>query len=185
MPRKSSVETVEEYEAKLAKWNDESHHPVEVKRKGNSMTAKYYAENLLPLYIDEINAARVERDGGCFGVDDWGDGAHMILQEDNDRSHGTTQGKSLPRSLKDRCWIYRLKHPAQSPNLNPIEAIWGILKQRIKRRIWDTLDELKQILVEEWEKITMEEIRARIAEMRLRCRMVVDRGGEFVKTDLW
>jgi hypothetical protein len=44
--------------------------------------------------------------------------------------------------------------------------------------------ELKRIILKEWEKITMDEIRARIEEMPERCRKIaID--GKPVKSDLW
>jgi DDE superfamily endonuclease len=48
-----------------------------------------------------------------------------------------------------------LQWPAQSPDLNPIENIWKILKGNIRHRYplpW-TREELKAALVEEWNKL--------------------------------
>jgi hypothetical protein len=62
-----------------------------------------------------------------------------------------------------------------------MEAIWGILKQRIRRRRWDNLEQLKEVLQDEWSKVTMQEVRARIAEMPSQCRTLVNSGGEVIR----
>jgi len=59
------------------------------------------------------------------------------------------------------------------------------LKQRARRYTWNTLDELKEILQEEWNKITLEEIRERIAEMPERCQRLVNTGGAPIKGAKW
>jgi transposase len=87
---------------------------------------------------------------------------HIILQEDNDPSHSTRSELDIAKQLKDSKWITILIQPAQSPDLNPIEAIWGILKQQTRRKRWNDLEQLKEVLQDEWSKITMQEIRARI-----------------------
>jgi len=50
--------------------------------------------------------------------------------------------------------------PAHSPDLDPIENIWCHLRNCINSRqpVPSTKDEVKQAVVEEWEKITVEEI---------------------------
>ncbi|KAH9216023.1 hypothetical protein DL95DRAFT_254807, partial [Leptodontidium sp. 2 PMI_412] len=63
------------------------------------------------------------------------------------------------------------------PDLNPIEACWNIIKIRIRYKVWTDLEELKRALQEEWDKITMEEIRARISEMPQRCKDLVKYSG--------
>ena len=100
------------------------------------MTQKYYTERLLPIYIEAIHKARL-RDAGPW-----------LFQEDGDPSHGIRKD-GLARKLKDANWITNLTHPAQSPDLNPIEAIWNIIKQRLRRRIFYSEEEVKQALQEE------------------------------------
>ena len=88
-----------------------------------------------------------------------------LLQEDGDPSHGMRR-RGLAQEYKDAYGIQNLTHPAQSPDLNPIEGIWAIIKQRLRRRVFDSsVEELKEALQEEWDKITMQEIRDRIADM--------------------
>ena len=87
--------------------------------------------------------------------------------------------------LKKANWIDNLVYPPQSPDLNPMEACWNILKQRARRRVWNTLDELKEILQDEWSKITMQEIRARISDMPRRCKLLVETGGKAIKSAQW
>ena len=133
----------------------------------------YYTENILPIYLKAINKARIyySRRG--------------ILQEDNDGSHGTRSENNKALEAKIKAWVELLKHPANSPDLNPIEAIWNILKQRVCRHFWATRAELKAVILEEWGKITIEEVRARIRDMPERCKAVVARPHLRVKSSLW
>ncbi len=64
-------------------------------------------------------------------------------------------------------------------------GVWNILKQRIRKREWHTLKELKEIILEEWDRITTDEMRARISEMPCRCEQLVEISGQGIKTELW
>ena len=131
-PRRSRYRSEEDYQKLMQDWEARKPYPVEVKPKGNSMTTKYYTEKLLPVLLKEIQLAKSA-------------GRRAILQEGNDPSHGTT-GKcdNLAKTFK------LLKHPPQSPDLNPHQGIWNILKQRVRKRQWHTLEELKKVILEEW-----------------------------------
>jgi hypothetical protein len=174
-PRTRKYESDEEYQARLREWEALLPHEQVMKPKGNGMTQKYYTERLLPVYIEAISKARLR------------DSKPWVLQEDNDPSHGNDPRSlyGLAAKLKDDNWIPYLTHPPQSPDLNPIEACWNIIKIRIRKRTWRTLEELKAILQEEWDRVTMEEIRARISEMPQRCKDLVEHGGKALKSDLW
>ncbi|PQE31110.1 phosphoribosylformylglycinamidine cyclo-ligase protein [Rutstroemia sp. NJR-2017a WRK4] len=56
--RRPTTETEEEYKHRLKEWETSKPHTREVKVQGNSMTQKYYMENLLPVYVDTIEQMR-------------------------------------------------------------------------------------------------------------------------------
>lgn len=93
-----------------------------------------------------------------------------LLQEDGDpsyeiRKYGLAQEYKKAHNIQN-LW----DHPAHSPDLNLIEGIWAIVKQRLRRRTFDSEDEMKEALQEEWDKITQEEIQHRIAYMNRKMR---------------
>lgn len=100
------------------------------------MTQKYYVERLLPVYIEAVQGERLRTQNQVY------------LQEDGDPSHGMRK-EGLAAELKATNWVINIKHPAQSPDLNPIEGIWNIIKQRIRQRHFYTDEEVKQALQEE------------------------------------
>lgn len=170
--RRPKTETEEEYNRRVQEWEAGKPHNHEVKVQGNAMTQKYYVENLLPLYVNAVKSMRL--------IDD----KPWLLQEDGDPSHGMRKA-GLAHEYKDAYNIQNLVHPAQSPDLNPIEGIWAILKQRIRRRIFDSEEEMKEALQEEWDKITMEEIQYRIADMPRRCAELVRSNGGPIRGNKW
>jgi hypothetical protein len=171
-PRKTMYESQADYDMRILEWQASLPHAKEVKPKGNAMSQKYYTERLLPIYIKAVNSARLVH------AENW------YLQEDNDPSHGSRK-EGLAQRLKRDSWINTLSHPPQSPDLNPMEGIWNILKQRIRRHTWRSIEELKEVIQHEWSRITMEEVRARISEMPRRCKSLVKSGGGPIKSDLW
>jgi hypothetical protein len=68
-----------------------------------------------------------------------------FLQEDGDPSHGMHSIR-LAQQYKDNSWIVNLNHFAQSFDLNPIEGVWNILKQRVRQRVWRSIAELKRFV---------------------------------------
>jgi len=148
------------------------------------MTQKYYTKNLLPNYVRALHEARI-RDSSR----DW------VLQEDHDPSHGTKSVDNVAQHFKVDNWICTLIHPAQSPDLNPQEGCWLILKECAKRRIhhphkneqhWDgSVRHLKQILREEWDKISLDQIRELISEMPWRCRRIIETEGHRIRSERW
>ena len=69
---------------------------------------------------------------------------------------------------------------AISPDLNPIEHVWGSLVRRLRRRPNPpaNVNELRQALIQEWNNIPQAEINTLVKYMRRRCTAVVNsRGG--------
>lgn len=67
--------------------------------------------------------------------------------------------------------------PAQSPDLNPIEHLWGILKRNIRKYPTTSKDMLKTVLKQEWEKITSEKCRKLVRSMPKRIAAVIKAKG--------
>jgi transposase len=71
---------------------------------------------------------------------------------------------------KNFCTIHHidtLSHPAQSPDLNPIEHVWKMLKTRVNERMVRPrdLDELWRVLQEEWGKMDLNFINKLVKRM--------------------
>ena len=77
--------------------------------------------------------------------------------------------------------IPKFEWVSNSPDFNPIERIWTILKRRIQRRRAServtTVSEMKAALVEEWEKITVDEINREIDKLPIIMRCLSVNGG--------
>ena len=72
-----------------------------------------------------------------------------ILMKDNVSIHTV----KLTRDYHAYHGIIRMEWPANSPDLNPIENVWCLLKYRIGKRFPKTAIEVRQYLQEEWDKL--------------------------------
>ena len=150
------------------------------------MRASYYVEKLLPKYCDAYTSmvARSDELRSDVPVDRR---YKRILQEDNDSSHGTRNPISLPAAYRYDRGIVSLSHPANSPDLNPIESMWNIIKERVRQQLHQiTLTiELKAALQYEWSQIRQEMVQERIDEMLYPCRQMYRHPKVRCKTNLW
>jgi hypothetical protein len=170
--RRRKHDSDKQHHQRLAEWKTSLLHDVNIKSQSNSMTQIYYTTCLLLVYANEINECRVSHDQAC------------IFQEDNDSNHDTRSAKNIVRSCKADYWLNVLIHFSKSPDLNSSKEVWYILKMRVRRRRCDNVKELKRVILKKWDKITLNEIRARISEMSDRCKnVIIDE--RTVKSDLW
>jgi hypothetical protein len=137
------------------------------------MTQVFYAKEILPKHIDEIRALEAHYKH-CF-----------CLQEDGNLSHGNRTFDNPPARLERDADLLNLAHPLRSPDLNPIEAMWNIMKARMAGRKWATVAEFKADIQAEWDRITIAEIRRRIREMPSRCKKVIEQPQVRIKSNKW
>ena len=70
-------------------------------------------------------------------------------------------------------------HPSTSPNMNPIKKYWRYIKQALHRRREQptTVEEMKQMVTEEWERIPQEWINKLILKQEHWVTVLVKRHG--------
>jgi transposase len=166
---------IAEYNIKFAEWEARSPPQPKVAGKGNSMTQAYYCQRLLPIYLDTCqNLAAIHSHS-------------FILLEDGDPSHGMRK-VGLAQRLRNDAGIKTHQHPPHSPDLNPIEACWNILKQRLRcipSLFSLSVEEFKRVANRVWQEISIDEVRSRISDMPERCKTLLKNDGNRIKGGKW
>ncbi|CAM4841506.1 unnamed protein product [Rotaria magnacalcarata] len=132
--------------------------------KDPRMNAKGYQEVLKKHLIDI---------GSCMGGSDW------IFQQDNAPIHRAKVNLAWFKSKK----INVLPWPSLSPDLNPIENLWGILARKVYAggKQFRTKEQLKTTIIKSWEEITIEQLRALVESMPERIFEVIKLNGAKTK----
>jgi transposase len=68
--------------------------------------------------------------------------------------------------------------PAHSPDLNPIENLWAIMKRRVEQLQPVTKEDLMRVLVDVWESLEMDVVNALVASVADRMNLVVEKAGD-------
>ena len=102
------------------------------------------------------------------------DPSTLILMED---------GASTHRAIVSRLWreaygVPRMVWPAQSPDLNPIENVWRLMKAYVSNRpIPADGDEMWVLLKEAWESVSQEFLQGLLESMPARMKAVIEAKG--------
>ena len=77
-------------------------------------------------------------------------GEECIFQQDNAAIHNASITETYLLEQK----INFLDHPACSPDLNPIENLWGLIVEKVyeRGRQYSAISELKNAIFDAWEK---------------------------------
>jgi transposase len=97
-----------------------------------------------------------------------------VLMQDGARCH--TARKTL-KFLKDRRASVLENWPARSPDLNPIEQVWGFLSRTVAARGPTDDEELKEFVRAEWDAIPQSTLDGMVLGFRDRLKKVIERNG--------
>nr|CCA20969.1 transposase putative [Albugo laibachii Nc14] len=102
-----------------------------------------------------------------------------ILQQDNDPKHNSRKAKKCLQELDMRV----LQWPPQSPDLNPIEHRWDVLKRKLSsyQNPPQGIHELWEMIEEKWNEISKEECAALTASMPRKIHAVLKAKGRNTK----
>ena len=101
-------------------------------------------------------------------------GSCWRYQQDNDPKHTSKVAKQFLETEVPET----IDWPSNSPDINPIENIWSILKRRVEKRKTSNIRELDQFLHEEWKKIEKTIINNLVHSMKSRCLAIIESMGE-------
>jgi len=96
------------------------------------------------------------------------------LQQDNDPKHTSRVAKNFLQENVPAVMDW----PSNSPDLNPIENLWGIVKRNVEMRRPDNIDQLEQFMKDEWKKIPQDIIKNLIGSMERRCKLIIEADGD-------
>ena len=98
-----------------------------------------------------------------------------ILQEDNDPKHRSQKAENFRQDHK----LQKIDWPSYSPDLNPIENVWSILKSNVAENRVTTLKGLIATMKKEWANLTLEYAQRLAETMSHRIEAVIQREGDF------
>ena len=105
-----------------------------------------------------------------------GNEQNFILQDDNDPKH---RAKIITK-WKNENNIKYIDWPSNSPDLNPIENIWSLLKNKVKKITAKNINELKENINKCWNELEEEHIINTINSMSKRIKNVLDNDGKCI-----
>ena len=96
-----------------------------------------------------------------------------VLQRDNDPKHPSKKTTALLKKLR----VKVMDWPSMSPDLNPIEHLWGFLKQEMEEPKVSSIHQLRDVVMNEWKRIPVATCEALVNSMPMRVKVVLENNG--------
>jgi transposase len=133
-------------------------------KEWGSITALSYQERIVPLVDGEL---RLHAD------------REIVFMQDNAPAH---RHRATIEDLAERGVIV-INWPPYSPDLNPIESLWNMMKDWIEKHYPNdryTYSEVRQQVLEAWAAVTQEDLDRLIATMPDRIEKLIEANGMFI-----
>ena len=130
-------------------------------------TRNLNAQYMTTLYETALLPSAVDLFGE--GCDSW------ILQEDNDPKHRS----KITKAWKKENEIKVLPWPSMSPDQNPIENVWGLMKMNLAKKKIRKLSTLKGQITKEWNQLPKEYAANLVRSMRRRVEALIEAEGDY------
>lgn len=152
-------------------------HPVKVHVWG---CFSFHGFGTLYLFTHNLNAEKmlkIYRRALLKSAKKWfeSDNESWILQEDNDPKHRSR----LCTVWKAENDIETLDWPAQSPDANPIENVWSIIKRKLQGKRVYTLKQLCYHIRAIWRSLPQQYAENLVESMPKRCQRILDNNGDW------
>ena len=80
---------------------------------------------------------------------------------------------ALLRKLK----VKVMEWPSMSPDLNPIEHLWGVLKRKVEKNHVSNIQQLRDVIMEEWKRVPATTCASLVNSMPRRIKAMLENNG--------